>query len=77
MFYVGLRIPVDQRQIGSALPMHLVDVLTVSEGAQTFADASGNVIPWITIVVAFCIVGVYSILNFYTMALKTLFQACI
>lgn len=37
----GLRIPVDQRQIGSALPMHLVDVLTVSEGAQTFADASG------------------------------------
>lgn len=45
MFYVGLRIPVDQRQIGSALPMHLVDVLTVSDGVQTFADASGNVTP--------------------------------
>ncbi|KAA8540166.1 hypothetical protein F0562_024271 [Nyssa sinensis] len=37
----GLRIPADQRQITSALPMHLVDVLTVGDGTQTFADASG------------------------------------
>ena len=39
----GLRIPGDQRQIGSALPLHLVDVLPVGDGAQTFADTSGKV----------------------------------
>ncbi|KAI4355908.1 hypothetical protein L6164_004635 [Bauhinia variegata] len=37
----GLRLPVDQRQVTPALPMHLADVLTVSEGTQPFADASG------------------------------------
>ena len=37
----GLRVPGDQRQITSALPMHLVDVLPVGDSPQTFADASG------------------------------------
>ncbi|CAK9146105.1 unnamed protein product [Ilex paraguariensis] len=37
----GLRIPGDQRQNGSALPLHLVDVLPVGDSAQTFADTSG------------------------------------
>uniref|UniRef100_A0A5B6Z5X9 Putative mediator of RNA polymerase II transcription subunit 8 isoform X1 n=1 Tax=Davidia involucrata TaxID=16924 RepID=A0A5B6Z5X9_DAVIN len=37
----GLRVPAEQRKITSALPMHLVDVLTVGDGPQTFADASG------------------------------------
>ncbi|KAH7865948.1 hypothetical protein Vadar_013448 [Vaccinium darrowii] len=37
----GLRITGDQRQITSALPLHLVDVLTVGDGAHTFPDASG------------------------------------
>ncbi|KAJ7962669.1 mediator of RNA polymerase II transcription subunit 8 [Quillaja saponaria] len=40
-FGEGLRLPGDQRQITPALPMHLVDVLTVSDGAQPFADPSG------------------------------------
>ncbi|KAI8029953.1 Tripeptidyl-peptidase 2 [Camellia lanceoleosa] len=31
----------DHRQITSALPLHLVDVLTVADGPQTFPDASG------------------------------------
>nr|XP_017227451.1 PREDICTED: mediator of RNA polymerase II transcription subunit 8 isoform X2 [Daucus carota subsp. sativus] len=37
----GLRIPGEQRQITSALPMHLVDVLNVGESSQTFSDGSG------------------------------------
>ncbi|XP_058227685.1 mediator of RNA polymerase II transcription subunit 8 isoform X1 [Rhododendron vialii] len=37
----GLRITGEQRQITSALPLHLVDVLTVGDGAHTFPDASG------------------------------------
>ncbi|XP_030971141.1 mediator of RNA polymerase II transcription subunit 8 isoform X2 [Quercus lobata] len=37
----GLRIPGDQRQITPALPSHLVDVITVGDGVQSFADASG------------------------------------
>ena len=40
--HVGLRIPGDQRQITPALPSHLVDVITVGDGVQSFADASGN-----------------------------------
>lgn len=40
---VGLRIPGDQRQITPALPLHLVDVVTVGDGVQSFADASGNI----------------------------------
>lgn len=39
----GLRISGDQRQITSALPMHLVDVLNVGDGVQTFVDPSGMV----------------------------------
>ncbi|KAL5756876.1 hypothetical protein ACOSQ2_021622 [Xanthoceras sorbifolium] len=37
----GLRIPVDQRQITSPLPMHLADLLTVGDGVHTFPDTSG------------------------------------
>ncbi|KAL0341749.1 UNVERIFIED_CONTAM: Mediator of RNA polymerase II transcription subunit [Sesamum calycinum] len=37
----GLRIPGDQRQVTSSLPMHLVDVLTANDSAQTFSDSSG------------------------------------
>ncbi|PSS07237.1 Mediator of RNA polymerase II transcription subunit like [Actinidia chinensis var. chinensis] len=37
----GLRVTGDQRQITSALPLHLVDILTVGDGAQTYPDASG------------------------------------
>ncbi|KAK4427490.1 Mediator of RNA polymerase II transcription subunit [Sesamum alatum] len=37
----GLRIPGDQRQVTSSLPMHLVDVLTANDNAQTFSDSSG------------------------------------
>ena len=40
--HVGLRIPGDQRQMTPALPLHLVDVITVGDGVQSFADASGN-----------------------------------
>jgi hypothetical protein len=40
--HVGLRIPGDQRQITPALPLRLVDVVTVGDGMQSFADASGN-----------------------------------
>ncbi|XP_075664500.1 uncharacterized protein LOC142634107 [Castanea sativa] len=36
----GSRIPGDQRQITLALPLHLVDVITVGDGVQIFADAS-------------------------------------
>ncbi|KAL0005321.1 hypothetical protein SO802_012882 [Lithocarpus litseifolius] len=32
----------DQRQITPALPLHMVDVITVGNGVQIFADASGN-----------------------------------
>ncbi|KAK7815652.1 protein pollenless 3 [Quercus suber] len=38
--HVGLR-PRDQRQITPALPLHLVDVITVGDGVQSFSDASG------------------------------------
>ncbi|GAB4849942.1 hypothetical protein Ancab_029242 [Ancistrocladus abbreviatus] len=38
----GLRLPVDQRQITSALPMHLADVFAVGDGVQPSIDASGN-----------------------------------
>ncbi|GER28328.1 mediator subunit 8 [Striga asiatica] len=37
----GLRIPADQRQVTSSLPMHLVDVLVVNDSSQTFSDTSG------------------------------------
>ncbi|KAG8380269.1 hypothetical protein BUALT_Bualt07G0175800 [Buddleja alternifolia] len=36
-----LRIPGDQRQVTSSLPMHLADVLTVNDSTQTFSDSSG------------------------------------
>lgn len=35
----GLRIPGDQRQITTSLPVHLVDI--IGDGAQTFTDSSG------------------------------------
>lgn len=38
----ALRLPADQRQSAPALPMHLVDVLTVGDGVQAFSEASGN-----------------------------------
>ncbi|XP_055828766.1 mediator of RNA polymerase II transcription subunit 8 isoform X3 [Solanum dulcamara] len=38
----GLRVPGDQRHITSALPGHLVDVLTVADGPQSFTDSSGT-----------------------------------
>ncbi|CAH9115325.1 unnamed protein product [Cuscuta epithymum] len=37
----GLRVPVDQRQITSSLPVHLVDILIVNDGQQTLNDSSG------------------------------------
>ncbi|KAJ9537562.1 hypothetical protein OSB04_030295 [Centaurea solstitialis] len=37
----GLRIPIDQRQITSALPAHLVDVLPVGDSVQTISEPSG------------------------------------
>ncbi|PWA63511.1 mediator subunit 8 [Artemisia annua] len=37
----GLRLPPDQRQITSALPAHLVDVLPVGDNAQTVNESSG------------------------------------
>ena len=40
-FIVGLRLPPDQRQITSALPAHLVDVLPVGDNAQTVNESSG------------------------------------
>lgn len=40
----GLRVTGDQRQITSALPMHLADVLLVGDGGQhNFSDSSGNI----------------------------------
>ncbi|KAJ8770607.1 hypothetical protein K2173_018098 [Erythroxylum novogranatense] len=40
-FGEGLRIPADQRQITSGLPVHLADVLTVGDGSHVFSDSSG------------------------------------
>ncbi|XP_012087330.1 mediator of RNA polymerase II transcription subunit 8 isoform X2 [Jatropha curcas] len=40
-FGEGLRVTVDQRQITSALPMHLADVLTVGDGVHNVSDSSG------------------------------------
>lgn len=40
-FGEGLRLPGDQRQNAPTLPMHLVDVLSVGDGVQTFPEASG------------------------------------
>uniref|UniRef100_A0A803KQN7 Mediator of RNA polymerase II transcription subunit 8 n=1 Tax=Chenopodium quinoa TaxID=63459 RepID=A0A803KQN7_CHEQI len=37
----GLRLPADQRHATSPLPSHLVDVLTVVDGTQTYGDGSG------------------------------------
>ncbi|KAH6789992.1 mediator subunit 8 [Perilla frutescens var. frutescens] len=37
----GLRIPGDQRQAASSLPMHLVDLLASNDSPQTFSDSSG------------------------------------
>lgn len=38
----GLRLPADQKQLTTALPLHLVDVLTAEGGqTQTFTDVSG------------------------------------
>ncbi|KAL9388225.1 hypothetical protein Peur_016830 [Populus x canadensis] len=36
----GLRVTGDQRQMTSALPVHLVDVLAVSDGMHSFSDSS-------------------------------------
>ncbi|XP_068641830.1 mediator of RNA polymerase II transcription subunit 8-like isoform X2 [Aristolochia californica] len=41
-FGEGLRLPGDQRLAPSSLPAHLVDVLTFTDGAQNFTDASGG-----------------------------------
>ncbi|KAJ0488431.1 putative mediator of RNA polymerase II transcription subunit 8, plant [Helianthus annuus] len=38
----GLRIPMDQRQITSALPAHLADVLPVGDNTQTVSESSGG-----------------------------------
>ncbi|CAN4089263.1 unnamed protein product [Withania somnifera] len=38
----GLRVPTDQKHITSALPGHLLDVLTVADGPQSFTDSSGT-----------------------------------
>ncbi|KAJ6433178.1 hypothetical protein OIU84_020236 [Salix udensis] len=37
----GLRVTGDQRQMTSALPVHLVDVLALSDGMHSFSDSSG------------------------------------
>ncbi|KAL6560050.1 hypothetical protein OROGR_005167 [Orobanche gracilis] len=37
----GLKIPADQRQTTSSLPMHLVDVLIANDASQTFSDSPG------------------------------------
>ncbi|KAK4479228.1 hypothetical protein RD792_014739 [Penstemon davidsonii] len=37
----GLRMPGDQRQVTSSLPVHLADVLSVNDGTQSFSDSSG------------------------------------
>ncbi|KAL2539095.1 Mediator of RNA polymerase II transcription subunit 8 [Abeliophyllum distichum] len=37
----GLRIPGDQRQTTSTLPVHLVDVLPANDGPQNYSDTSG------------------------------------
>ncbi|XP_068637737.1 mediator of RNA polymerase II transcription subunit 8-like [Aristolochia californica] len=41
-FGEGLRLPGDQRLAPPSLPAHLVDVLTFTDGAQNFTDASGG-----------------------------------
>ncbi|KAG9449233.1 hypothetical protein H6P81_009198 [Aristolochia fimbriata] len=41
-FGEGLRLPGDQRLASPSLPAHLVDVLTFTDGAQNFTDASGG-----------------------------------
>ncbi|EEF48724.1 conserved hypothetical protein [Ricinus communis] len=40
-FGEGLGMAADQRQITSALPMHLADVLTVGDGVHNFSDSAG------------------------------------
>ncbi|KAL2462426.1 Mediator of RNA polymerase II transcription subunit 8 [Forsythia ovata] len=37
----GLRIPGDQRQTTSTLPVHLVDILPANDGPQNYSDTSG------------------------------------
>ncbi|XP_047342296.1 mediator of RNA polymerase II transcription subunit 8 [Impatiens glandulifera] len=37
----GLRLPGDQRQITTSLPLHLVDVIAMNDGPQAIPDASG------------------------------------
>ncbi|XP_076943368.1 mediator of RNA polymerase II transcription subunit 8-like isoform X2 [Bidens hawaiensis] len=37
----GLRIPMEQRQMTSALPAHLADVLPIADSTQTISDSSG------------------------------------
>ncbi|XP_076888281.1 mediator of RNA polymerase II transcription subunit 8-like [Bidens hawaiensis] len=37
----GLRIPMEQRQMTSALPAHLADVLPIADNTQTISDSSG------------------------------------
>ncbi|KAJ6717335.1 MEDIATOR OF RNA polymerase II TRANSCRIPTION SUBUNIT 8 [Salix purpurea] len=37
----GLRVTGDQRQVTSALPVHLIDVLAQSDGMHSFSDSSG------------------------------------
>ncbi|XP_010521413.1 PREDICTED: mediator of RNA polymerase II transcription subunit 8 [Tarenaya hassleriana] len=41
----GTRLPGDQRQITTALPPHLADVLTVNDGGGNFTDSSGRSMP--------------------------------
>ncbi|KAL0554525.1 hypothetical protein IC582_008448 [Cucumis melo] len=40
-FGEGLRLPGEQRQITSTLPMHLIDVLNAGDGVQSFNETSG------------------------------------
>ncbi|XP_038874270.1 mediator of RNA polymerase II transcription subunit 8 isoform X6 [Benincasa hispida] len=40
-FGEGLRLPGEQRQITPTLPMHLIDVLNVGDGVQSFNETSG------------------------------------
>lgn len=42
LVFEGTQLPGDQRQITIALPPHLADVLTVSDGGSNFTDSSGK-----------------------------------
>ncbi|OMO91441.1 hypothetical protein COLO4_18371 [Corchorus olitorius] len=40
-FSEGLRLPVDQKQITSSLPLHLAHIMPAADGVQSFANPSG------------------------------------